>query len=60
MGEGEIAHDKQFLLFHSIFYFLDKLSAILIKFKIAFCKLFIFWKSLEFAVWERVIKELAY
>ena len=40
MGKEEIASDKQFLVFHNIFYRSGELSATLMKFRIAVCKLF--------------------
>ena len=33
VGKGEIAHNEQFLLFHSIFYWFKELYAIFIKFE---------------------------
>ena len=51
-GKGEIARNEQFLLFPRVFYPYGKLSAIFIKLEIVVCKLFQFWKSLEFVVWE--------
>ena len=42
VGNGEIAHYEQFLLYHSVFYPYRELSAIFIKFKIVICKLFQF------------------
>ena len=45
---------SNFSFSHSAFYPFGKLSAILIRFQIVFSKLFDFWKSLTFVVWERV------
>ena len=43
VGKGEIACNKQFLLFpHSVFYPSRELSAIFVKFEIVVCKLFQF------------------
>ena len=42
VGKGEIAGYKQFLLFPSVFYLFEELSAIFIKFEIVVCKLFQF------------------
>ena len=42
VGKGEIAHNVQFFLFHSVFQPFGELSAIFIKFKIVVCKLFQF------------------
>ena len=42
LGKGEIARYEQFLLSHSVFYPLEELSAISIKFKIVVCKLSLF------------------
>ena len=40
LGKEEIAHNKQFLLSHSVFYPFGELSTIFIKFEIVICKLF--------------------
>ena len=40
LGKGEIAHHKQFLLCHSVFYPIGELSAIFIKFRTVICKCF--------------------
>ena len=42
-GKGEIARNKQFLLFHSVFYPFGEHSTIFIKYEIV-CKLFAFWR----------------
>ena len=42
VGKGEIAHNEQFLLYPSVFYPSEELSAIFIKFEIVVCKLFQF------------------
>ena len=39
VGKGEISRNEQFLLFHSVFYLLEELSAIFIKLEIIVCKL---------------------
>ena len=49
---------SNFSFSHSVFYPLEELSAIFIKFEIVVCKLFGFG-SLKFVVWERV-KSLSY
>ena len=41
-GKGEIAHNKQFLFSHSVFYQFRELFAIHIKLKIVVCRLFQF------------------
>ena len=48
VGKGEIAHNKQFLHFHSVFYAFGELSAIFIKFKIFVCNLFQFGRVFHF------------
>ena len=42
VGKGEIVHNEQFLLFHSVLYPFGELSVIFIKFEIVVCKLFEF------------------
>ena len=51
---------SNFSFSHSVFYLFREVSAIFIKFKIVVCKLFQFWKSLNFVVWERVKKHKAH
>ena len=53
-GKGEIACNEQFLLFLSVFYVFEELSANFIKFAIVFCKLFQFGRVLKFVIWEQV------
>ena len=58
VGKGEIAHNEQFLLFHSVFYLFGELSAIFIKFEISSAKSFSlkeskichFWKGLNLSM----------
>ena len=50
---GEIAQSN-FFLSHSVFYSFGEIFDIFIKFEIVVCKLFKFWKSLKFIVWEKV------
>ena len=45
---------SNFSFFHSVFYTFRELSAIFIQCEIV-CKLFSVWKSLKFAIWEKVI-----
>ena len=45
---------SNFSFSHSVFYQFEELSSIFIQFEIVVCKLFLFGKSLKFAVWERV------
>ena len=47
MGKGEIADNKQFLIFPQCFLPFGKLSTIFIKFELVY-KLFQFWKGLTF------------
>ena len=54
VGKGEIARNEQFLLFPQCFLPIEERSAIFIKFEIVICRLFQFWKSPKFVVWERV------
>ena len=46
---------SNFSFFYSIFYLLGEFYAIFIKFEIVICKLFQFWKSPKFVIWERDI-----
>ena len=56
-GKGEIARNKQFLLFPVFSTHLEKLSAIFIKFKIVVCKLFQFGRVQDLSFWKGLINQ---
>ena len=45
---------SNFSFSRGVFYLLGEVCAIFNKYEIVVCKLFQFWKSLKFVVWERV------
>ena len=53
VGKGEIARNKQFLLFHSVSCLFEEFSAVFITFEIENLQTLSVWKSLKFVVWER-------